>query len=73
MSSHAGAQPIRVAYLQGGALGRPCPMCDAGPGQWCINPRGRLRRVPCVLRATETAPLTPIVARNRPQRRRSGR
>lgn len=43
-------QPIREAYEETGALRRECPMCDAGPGQWCIDPRGRLRRVPCVLR-----------------------
>ncbi|WP_456085470.1 zinc finger domain-containing protein [Mycobacterium pinniadriaticum] len=42
--------PVRAAYEQYDALRRDCPMCDAGPGQWCITPRGRLRRVPCVLR-----------------------
>jgi hypothetical protein len=43
-------RPIRAAYEANGALRRDCPQCDAGPGQWCIDPRGRLRRVPCVLR-----------------------
>lgn len=42
--------PIRAAYEQNGALDRDCPQCDAGPQQWCVDPRGRLRRVPCVLR-----------------------
>lgn len=49
-------QPIRAAYAETGALRRECPMCDAGPGQWCIDPRGRLRRVPCVLRTKGTQP-----------------
>ena len=43
-------QPIRAAYEQTGALRRHCPMCDASPGQWCVDPRGRIRRVPCVRR-----------------------
>lgn len=46
--------PIRAAYEQTGAIRRVCPMCDAGPGQWCIDQRGRLRRVPCVLRTRGT-------------------
>lgn len=50
--------PIRQAYEATGALRRPCPMCDAGPFQWCIDPRGRLRRVPCVLRTREPAEAT---------------
>jgi hypothetical protein len=41
-------EPIRAAYEANAALGRDCPMCDAGPGQWCVDGRGRLRRVPCV-------------------------
>lgn len=45
--------PVRAAYEQTGALRRPCPQCDASPFQWCIDPRGRLRRVPCVLRTRE--------------------
>lgn len=64
-------QPIRAAYHQDNAIGRPCPQCDAGPGQWCVTPRGRLRRVPCVLRTRESAPLTPIVSRGRSKHRRT--
>lgn len=43
-------QPIRAAYEAGGAIRRHCELCDAGPDQWCIDPRGRIRRVPCVTR-----------------------
>lgn len=46
-------QPIRIAYEETGALRRPCPTCDAAPFQWCVDSRGRLRRVPCVTRTVE--------------------
>lgn len=56
-------RPIRAAYEETGALRRECPMCDAGPGQWCVDQRGRLRRVPCVLRTRGTQqPSTPATA-----------
>lgn len=50
-------RPIREAYEVGGAIRRHCPLCDASPGQWCVDPRGRIRRVPCVRRgAVEKEP-----------------
>ena len=48
--------PIRAAYEANGALDRDCPMCQASPGQWCADPRGRLRRVPCVSRTANNFP-----------------
>ncbi|AHC27824.1 MULTISPECIES: hypothetical protein [Mycobacteriaceae] len=52
--------PIHAAYEQNGALDRGCPQCDAGPRQWCIDSRGRIRRVPCVLRTRIPGQLTEV-------------
>ncbi|MEH3131622.1 MAG: hypothetical protein PGN27_16870 [Mycolicibacterium neoaurum] len=57
-------EPIRAAYDQNGALDRDCPQCDAGPQQWCVDPRGRLRRVPCVLRARIPGQVTQLAGVN---------
>ncbi|SDC25701.1 hypothetical protein SAMN04488581_0397 [Mycolicibacterium neoaurum] len=60
--------PIRVAYEQNGALDRDCPQCDAGPQQWCVDPRGRLRRVPCVLRTRIPGQVSRVVDADNPDR-----
>lgn len=38
------------AYVDTGALDRPCDGCGAEPAQWCQTPDGRDRRVPCIAR-----------------------
>jgi len=53
MGCRVSPAPNWAAYQFNGAHQRHCPMCDASPNQWCIDSRGRLRRVPCVTRTTE--------------------
>lgn len=43
------------AYSDTGALRIDCPNCGATRNKWCTRPDGRVRRVPCVERATTTA------------------
>lgn len=43
------------AYADTGALRIDCPNCRAERDRWCTQPDGRVRRVPCVERATATA------------------
>jgi hypothetical protein len=45
-------RPIWQAYADTGALDVACPHCGAEPEQWCTREDGRVRRVPCVDRAT---------------------
>lgn len=49
-------QPITAAYEQTDALDVACDHCGAPVGQFCTDPRtDRLRRVPCVVRASRCA------------------
>lgn len=43
---------IWQAYHDTDALSVNCTNCQAQRGQWCTLPDGRVRRVPCVERAT---------------------
>lgn len=43
------------AYADTGALRTDCPNCGAERNKWCTKPDGRVRRIPCIERATTTA------------------
>lgn len=57
------ATPIPAAYEESGSLHRVCPMCAAPAGEWCTDSRGRVRRVPCVLRPTRSSDVDPPTAK----------
>ncbi|CAM2885235.1 hypothetical protein MYIN104542_08405 [Mycobacterium intermedium] len=46
---------IWAAYNDCNALAIECPHCGAQQGNWCTRPDGRVRRVPCVVRASEAS------------------
>lgn len=45
-------QVIVRAYLDTDALKRPCITCGAEVNEWCTTPDERVRRIPCIRRAT---------------------
>jgi hypothetical protein len=47
-------RPIWQSYSDTGALDVTCPYCGAEPGRWCTREDGRVRRIPCVTRASAT-------------------
>lgn len=51
-------QGIWTAYNDTGALRIECPRCGARRNKWCTKPDGRVRRIPCIERATATAVVT---------------
>lgn len=53
------SRPIWQAYSDTGALEVTCPHCGAEPNKWCTRSDGRVRRIPCIERASATAALTP--------------
>lgn len=58
---------IWAAYSDTDALSTSCPNCGALPGRWCTKPDGRVRRIPCVARATAaigTGDGKPYIARD---------
>lgn len=56
-------RPIWQSYSDTGALGVTCPYCGAEPGKWCTREDGRVRRIPCVTRASATG----VGSGNRPR------
>lgn len=55
MSRSSNGRAIWQAYSDVGALDIACPHCGAQPKQWCTRDDGRVRRIPCIERATSTA------------------
>jgi hypothetical protein len=53
------------AYVESGAFDIACPTCGMAAAEYCLNPDGRTRRVPCVRRAiplvVETSPSNQLV------------
>lgn len=63
---------VLAAYADTGAADIPCPHCAAEQGQPCVQPDGRVSRVPCVGRiaAADLAPTA--VDYSEPRRPREG-
>lgn len=57
------------AYSDTGALQINCPICGAERGKWCNKPDGRVRRIPCIERATAAASAAAVTV-NREDRHR---
>jgi hypothetical protein len=47
---------IVQAYVETGALDRPCGGCGAEPASWCTDRAGVDRRTPCVVRCKPADP-----------------